>query len=454
MCSAKNESNVAASHWSARSIPGLGQLGDVIRIGRVVMMRGLGVVLSFLLTIVLSRTLGATGVGLFFFFNSALRLLAALVAFGLPQYNLRTVAALDAHGDHHQADIIAARSLWFVFFGGGLVMALTWMAAGPIAAIVLGDATLVPQLRAACLCAVAFAMLRVRCEALKSRGLPQTALLLEFALSPAALIVICVATWFVKLDLSLSAVLNCFIGATVVAVGLASLTWRQRSQELRLPLGHPEAHQPLERIPVRTLAVFLVWNLLNALAWAGPYMVLPRFASSGEIGLFGTAHRLIALPSIILVALGSYFAPRFSRCHAQGDIRTNRLQLRRSQLYAALAFLPLFAMFLFAPAELLSVFGPEFREAAPILRVLTIGATINALTGLAADFLNMTHHENYEATITGVSAVSLVVLTVVLGIPYGLMGAAIATTVAMAGRNVASFLLCQLVIRQEMRRAV
>jgi O-antigen/teichoic acid export membrane protein len=98
--------------------------------------------------------------------------------------------------------------------------------------------------------------------------------------------------------------------------------------------------------------------------------------------------------------------------------------------------LPLFFLiFLFSPM-ILSIYGPEFKDADLILKILAIGQLINVSTGSVGYLLMMSGHEKLLRNAAVLSACVSLVLNLVLIRQLGVVGAAISTAVALSIQNI------------------
>lgn len=164
-----------------------------------------------------------------------------------------------------------------------------------------------------------------------------------------------------------------------------------------------------------------------------------------EAGLYKAASKTASLASLVLLAAGAAAAPMIASLYAQRAL--GRLQ-RLVSVAAHWAFWPSMVLTLFLwffAQPVLRLFGAEFAEASWVLVVLAGGQLVNAGTGIAGVALSMTGYQGRVAWIIGGSAVLNVLLNGVGLVFFGLIGAALATTLTVALANVS---LCLLMIRK------
>ena len=101
---------------------------------------------------------------------------------------------------------------------------------------------------------------------------------------------------------------------------------------------------------------------------------------------------------------------------------------------------------LVAPATVLSVLGPAFAAAAPLLVLLTLGNISNVFSGMCATALTMSRHEGVVATLLWVAVAVRLTLGLALGLSFGARGLAASAAAVTA----ALYLSLWLVTRRRM----
>jgi O-antigen/teichoic acid export membrane protein len=178
----------------------------------------------------------------------------------------------------------------------------------------------------------------------------------------------------------------------------------------------------------------------NIFLVSAPYLILPYLVDAEGIGRFAAAHRLVALSATVSVALSAVFDRIFAQATAQGNTVHLKKTFQRSQLYAFIAYLPIWVLYFSFPREILAMFGQEFRDAAGILLILATGRLVNSALGLTERYLIMTRREGVELFSELAAAIVFVVAGTMAGIAWGLTGVAIAYSFAFAMRSVISYI--------------
>ena len=184
----------------------------------------------------------------------------------------------------------------------------------------------------------------------------------------------------------------------------------------------------------------------------GPFLLLgfTQIANSQlpmlSLGLFGQAEgaafyrvsdQLAGLAALGLLAVNLAFAPTISRANARGDKDGLQTVLLQSMRLIYLLTVPaILFLVVFSTTILGLLFGPEFREAWPILLVLCLRTGFNAIAGPVGLMLNMLGHERETLRGVRLSLLCNVVLAIVLVPMLGALGAALSSTCATVVFNV------------------
>lgn len=384
---------------------------------------GLGVTISA----ILARMLGAAEFGIFAFAISIATLLALPLTGGLPTLLVREIAA--ARADARPERVVGVMhwgymALFALIAGLVLLFSLAyamgqtfklWGWNNRQTEIALMVMALVPVM----------AFLHVQRGILSGHERPVLGGLGEQLFRPLAMLALLLATApLLRLD-SLGA-----LGLQLVATVFAALVTMGLIGRVRMKCDRrPEiqwrewavALMPLTAISATTI----VKNNTDIL-------MLGVLQPPEEVGVYRIAAQMAVLASILMQILRSLAAPRIAADHARGDVEAMRLQFAysgRIMSAAALAFVILFAVF--GQSVLVLIFGPEYGSAFWPCFVLALGTLFSASCGLVGVALQVTRHAGLAARAAVMAAIVNVILNLVLIPPYGAVGAAIGTSIAL-----------------------
>jgi O-antigen/teichoic acid export membrane protein len=188
---------------------------------------------------------------------------------------------------------------------------------------------------------------------------------------------------------------------------------------------------PLVAIALAEVAVNRAGTL--ALIWSG---------NPAGAGVYALAFNLSAVVILPRVAVNTRFAPMVADRFASGDAAGVQALLNHANLWATLAAASIAGALWFAAGPLLPlVFGPAIVGVLPILGILLVGQVIASGAGSQIYLLTMSGQETSAAIVLIGFALADLAVSVMLVPPFGLSGAALATSACLVGMNIAMALL-------------
>jgi len=386
-------------------------------------------VLQLVVTMVLARSLGAENFGAYAFALSAITLLAIPASFGLPGLVLRETAATVAAGDW-----LRLRGLWRWASATAILLSLAVAGLG-VLTVSSGLVRLSSQTSMTFLVGMLLipfvALGNLRGAALRGLGhvvlgqIPES--LIRPSLFCGLLLVFVSVCGAGALSPALAMKLNVLSAAVAFVVGLV---WLRR----RTPVAMRQA--TAARYESRTWASSLF--VLGALSAAQLVLrntdvfMLGLAASSEDVGVYKVVAQAATVISFALSAANLAIAPQIARLW---EIR-REAELQQILTFSArwtLVFaLPVTLVFVMLGQRLLGlVFGAEYAAGHGALKILALGQLGNSMFGSAGLLLNMTRFESDTLKGVLVGAVVNVALNAFLIPPFGVEGAAWATTLSI-----------------------
>ena len=389
-------------------------------------MKVVAAVLSFGLSVVLARLLGAEDTGYYYLIFTIVTIAAGVARSGVDRAGLRYVAASKAAD--RPADISSVYRFSVLLVSGiGITATVAVLASSNVLAVrVFSAANIGPLLAIAAFAIVPIALFNLHAELLKGLKRTGAAIAVQSAWLP-ALTLIGVAATVPRFGL-LGAVTAMML-ASLMTLIIAALYWRRSSPRVKgkgtLEIGElVRASRPLFWVGIFQLAIA-----------HSATIVLGIFQDAAEIGRFAVASRTAALISFVLFAVNSIAAPKFAELYRQkrlADLQTTAVHSVALMTFMAL---PLLLLFVVAPGPIMSIFGPDFASGALVLVVLAIGQFVNVVTGSVGYLLAMTGHGKPLRNTLAVSAGLHVALCLAVAPHFGAVGTAIAMALTMAFMN-------------------
>lgn len=389
------------------------------------------VVLGLLLAVLLARLLGVSGYGVYAFVFAVVSLISMPARMGLPPLVVRETARGETSGDWETvrgvwcwSNAIALGLSLLVVAAGTLAASLGWIQEQPLRDTLLLGIWLVPLLalsaiRSACLRGLRHVLAGILPAQVLRPGLMAILLLMVMllpgiAISPAG---------------AMGLMLVSSLAALLLAAGLlrhyrprAVVRARPRIQgqawfRAAWPMGLTQGLQRLNRYT--------------------DVILLGLLAAAMDVGVYRVGAQGALLVSLGLTAWNMTLAPFVTRLHAAGDQqRLQKLAQRTAQAALGIGLLVGALFALYGEWLLVTLFGPDFREAYWPLLILACGQLANAGFGPTGLLLNMTGHERDVTRVVAVAAGLNVALNLALIPMFGAVGAALATSVSLAFWNV------------------
>lgn len=180
----------------------------------------------------------------------------------------------------------------------------------------------------------------------------------------------------------------------------------------------------------------LVGGLSDEITSHVAVLVLGFLGAERGVGLFQAAFRLALMNVFMLRILSPVAAPKISVLYSEGRLVELRAEFKRLCLLALAGALPFFLVFWFAGRFVLSWFGPEFADAEPILRILSVGYLASAATGPCATALLMIGKERIYGVLAFVNMLLNALFGYYLAKNYGATGVAVSAAAMMVLANV------------------
>jgi O-antigen/teichoic acid export membrane protein len=387
--------------------------------------------MSFVLTVLLARMLGAEMFGGYSYALAWIMLLGAPTVLGLDQLLVREVAA----------DVVASK--WALLRGlvrtanrTVLLVSLGMAAVAALVAWILRERAspeLVRTFWVGLLLVPLISLTRLRQATLQ--GLHRVVLgsIPERLILPVLLLVSLVAIDLSHLRLAASTAMALNVAATSIAFGVG--TWLLR-RNLPSPIRDVEPEYQRARW-ARSAWPILLFSGAGIVFAQADILILGSLKGPGVVGLYGVADKSAELLSFVLVAQNAAFASTAASLYAAQDLAELQRLTTRIVRLTVLITLPLAILFIGFGGWFLSRFyGAAYLPARGPLAILGMGQMINVATGLNGMLLIMTGNERALLKAVAASAVANIGLNVVLVPRWGMSGAAIANTSSILLLNV------------------
>ncbi len=404
--------------------------GHAKRIGLTALaIRVIAAAIAYGSHVLLARFLGSFEYGIFAYVWVWATILGPTTSLGLSHATYRFVPHYRETGEHDMARGYIHGGTIFV-----LIMALTVSILGALGLYVFRDSIqsyyLVPFLIGAILLPLITIQDYVEGIA-RAYSWIATAIGPPFVLRQALIVIGVIAVILADLKADAITAVTIAVIATAISLIVHILILRHRLKKVLEKGDRRYAFAEWIKTSIHILAV----DLSHVLFAYADIIVLSLYWPPDVIAVYFAATRILQLVHFVRYAATAATAQRFSANNANG----NHAQLRSlAQVAVRWTFWVSFAgacCVAVAGQQLLGMFGSDFTAGYSALVLLASGVVIQSTAASGEDLLNMTGHERISAKISVVAVAVNFALNFALVPEHGVLGAAIATVLSMALRN-------------------
>jgi O-antigen/teichoic acid export membrane protein len=387
--------------------------------------------LSFLVTLLLARLLGAARFGAYSYAFAWVVLLGVPAILGMDQLLVREVAAYQAKAQWGRLRGLVHRANQAVLLASCVIGALAatggWLLRARMAAQVL------PTFWVALLLLPLIALTRVRQGVMQ--GLHRVALgaLPELLLQPALLVVFLAAAWLWRgaaLTAPLAMTLN--VAATLAAFLTGALLLRRT-----LPLPVREAAPVYDNLTWARSALPLLFVAgAGILFGQADTLILGAVRGTRAVGTYAIAHKGADLITFMLLAQNAAFASTAASLYASGELARLQRLVTKLARWTLMFSAPVAAVLIVFGDLFLRFYGAQFAAARVPLAILSFGQLVNVGMGSVGLLLIMAGHERQAARAVAAAAFANIALTAALAPRWGTEGASVAYAASMILWNV------------------
>lgn len=417
-------------------------LVSVLRGGGLVFLLGIaGYGLTYLTQIVVAQWLGQKEFGIYGYAWSWAHVLSEIATLGLADAMLRFFPQYVVHEDW-------ARGRGLLRYGRALIISGAVAIALGVGAVVwlfgerLGHHYIVPMWLT-CGAFPLLALIYTQRNMARAFSRPALAFMPRKVFSPLALLVgvLLLSASGLTPSATLMMLLVVFVLFSIVlaqAIGLRQVI------PLQMKTAQPK-HE--NRLWLRVSLPLLMTSSSRILLQQTSLLCLGAYREPEDVAVYFAAARIAALVPFILSSVNALGAPKIASLYAQNK----HPELQR--------FITGATRWIFWPSLLLSLvlivfgdiplrmFGPSFVVGTTALWILVFGQFVSASAGPVGRLLSMTGHQDPAAQIDTGAAVLNILLSILLIPPFGLLGAASATTASVVIKNMTTFIVVKRLLK-------
>lgn len=394
--------------------------------------------LQFVITTVLARSLGAEGFGIYAFVFALLSLISVPAQFGLANLVVRETARAQANCDWGMLNgmwrwatrVVISLSAFLLLTTVTVVWLLPEMLSRAQEATLYWGLPLIPLIAITVLHGAALRGLR---HVVLGQLPDQIVRPLLFLLFFGGCAWVCSAE---KLT-PVSAMASMTLAAALAAAIAAFMVLDRRPEKIGWGIKVKYKHRTWA-FAALPLALTQGMGVINSQT---DVLMLGSLMGANEVGVYRVATQTAALVAFGLQSLNMVVAPHFARLHAVGDKRRlQQLVSRTAQAVLGVALIAVTLFGAFGDQLIFWLFGEAFSTAYFPLVILALGQLVNAGLGAVGVLLTMTGKERIVLHGITLSVVINLVLNALFIPLFGMVGAALASALSLAGWNIYAFI--------------
>lgn len=386
-------------------------------------IRIIGAGLAFILNIVIGRYLGVAGAGEYFLALSVVMTCSIIAKLGLDNSLLRFVSS--GAGENNWVKVKGVFNLGFykaVLVSSGLSL-LVFIFSDIIAVKIFSNNNMNSMLRVISLSIIFYTAMTLLSECLKGISQIKDSMLVSSVYYPIVSLVVIIP--LIEIYGKLGAAIAYTIGVAFSSfIGLWS--WRNKIPNYSAVVGKFD-----KQVLSKSSRPLWLMNIINgAFIPFFPIILLGIWSSVESSGIFGAATRIALLVSFFLSAINTVIAPKFSELYTKKNFGQLVYLTRYFTLFILIVTSPIFIVLIFYGDWVMSMFGDDFAKGGIVLSVLACGQLVQTAAGPVAYLLMMSGHEKDMLIATLLSALSLLVFSLIFIMEFDLLGVAFASTLS------------------------
>ena len=392
----------------------------------------LGSVFRYIFSIVMARFLGAQMLGIYSLGNAVTRIAEIFALMGLDNGVLRFVSRDTENTENVKNSIYS--SLKFGFLSSIIISIILFCSAEFIVNNLLNeDNFLVIVIKIFALSLPFSVLTLISSFATQAFKILKYKIFVNQIVNPLTLLIAFLASYHflgTKLSILIPTVVSAVVGLVFITKFLSYFTDINFKNLIK-----EDVNKEILRFSIPLMFVSAIGIIMH---WVDIVM-LGILSNATDVGMYHPIDRTAGLVRMILFAFAGIFAPIFSEHYFKKNMLGMKESYQSSSKYILTFALPVFIfLFVFANPMLL-LFGSEFQNAVA-LKILLTGIFIQTVFGLGSSTLSMSGNTKFNLFNVSIALILNISLNYILIPQYGIVGAALATAIALLILSILRFI--------------
>ena len=383
----------------------------------------LGSVFRYIFSIVMARFLGAQMLGIYSLGNAVTRIAEIFALMGLDNGVLRFVSRDTENKENVKNSIYSSLKLGFL--SSIIISIILFCSAELIVNNLLNeDNFLIIVIKIFALSLPFSVLTLISSFATQAFKILKYKIFVNQIVNPLTLLIAFLASYHflgTKLSILIPTVISAVVGLVFITKFLSNFSDINFNHLIKSDVNKEILRFSIPLMFVSAIGIIMHWVDI---------IMLGILSNATDVGMYHPIDRTAGLVRMILFAFAGIFAPIFSEHYFNNNISGMKESYQSSSKYILMFSFPVFIfLFVFANPMLL-LFGSEFQNA-DALKILLIGIFIQTIFGLGSSTLSMSGNTKFNLFNVLIALILNISLNYILIPQYGIVGAALATTLAL-----------------------
>ncbi|TWX72950.1 oligosaccharide flippase family protein [Colwellia sp. C1TZA3] len=387
-----------------------------------------GAIATMYLYIMLSQSLGAAAIGQFYLAQSLITFATLVGLLGLGNAVIKYSSWLYEKNDFTLLNTLRRKALGITFICSLISTFLIYFLASNISVYFFKNPNLTVIIQWMSISIIPFNIIAVFVSLFKGVQKPIYATIFESLMLPTILLVF---IFIFKSIVTVEFVAMLYSAAIILSCICIIIVWNRT-----LPKSKKQNNE-LDDIKILSTSLPLFWvAIMTFIMGFCDIIMLGIWHDDFVVGIYATVVKVASVSTMFLVIANTLVSPKIAVFYKSGNWQSLRLLIKYSTYLMTLIALVFLLLFGFYGAFILSFFGGEFLKGATSLMIYSIGQFFVLATGPVAVVLMMTGKEKFHRNTVFLSLLLNISLNYMLIPKYGAVGAAMATSISLAIKNI------------------
>lgn len=383
-------------------------------------IKGLGVIFTLFLSILLARTIGAEGIGVINLTNKIILLSITLGLFGSFKFIIKEVAISHNQKDFDEIGNVMHTAYWF----NGcltLIISVTLILLSPF---ISNHIFMIPELKfpliIASIVLTPQVFSRIFSAGLAGYRKIWQSILVDSTLSIFFTLFFLLILWLNQIVFTINLVAICYaLGRLCVTISVG-IYWNKIFQNFS------KRHKNFKKLLKTSKPLFIV-SLVGIIINNGDVIILGLFSDANDVGIYSICLRISLLIVILLQITNSAVSPKIASLYSKNKLYDLELMIKKTTKFLFFIGLIFYLFLVLFGKSILSLWGDQFITGYIILLIVGFGQFVNISTGAVGAILVMTGFEKVQRKISLYFLFIFAVSCIILTSQFGIIGAAIST---------------------------